>query len=73
MVMAMQIQTFIEPDAFMKMTRDYISQLRNSPPAFGNDHVLVPGDPERQNRMHRAQHGIDLAESTWAELQALYK
>jgi uncharacterized oxidoreductase len=73
MVMAMQIQTFIEPDAFMKMTRDYIAQLRNSPPAFGKDHVLVPGDPERQNRMHRAQHGIDLAESTWAELQALYK
>jgi len=47
-----------EADAFIKW-------LLDSPPQEAGTPVLLPGDPERQNRAERIRDGIPLDDTTW--------
>lgn len=49
----------------MKAMCDYV---RDSPPRAGYDNVIVPGDPEREQRELRRTHGIEIDEETWRQI-----
>ena len=49
----------------MKAMCDYV---RESPPRKGHDNVIVPGDPEREQRTLRKANGIEIDEETWRQI-----
>ena len=49
----------------MKAMCDYV---RQSPPRKGHDKVIVPGDPEREQRELRYAGGIEVDEETWRQI-----
>ncbi|MZR29577.1 malate/lactate/ureidoglycolate dehydrogenase [Sneathiella litorea] len=51
----------------MKAMCDYV---RESPPRTGYGNVIVPGDPEREQRELRQAHGIEIDEETWRQITA---
>ncbi|MCR9214221.1 MAG: malate/lactate/ureidoglycolate dehydrogenase [Proteobacteria bacterium] len=51
----------------MKAMCDY---ARQSPPRPGEKPVIVPGDPEREQRQLRGENGIDVDEETWRQITA---
>jgi uncharacterized oxidoreductase len=57
-------------DAFAQEALAFVDWLRESPPAPGTDGVLLAGEPERAARAKRAQQGIVVDDTTWAEIQA---
>jgi uncharacterized oxidoreductase len=68
---AFNIGAFVPPETF----RGQVDQLRNvmetMPPAKGFERVLLPGDPEADTRLARAETGIPVPEPTWNELVTL--
>jgi uncharacterized oxidoreductase len=48
----------------------FVDWLRAGPVAPGFESVLIAGDPERASRAQREVRGIDIDDSTWAELVA---
>jgi hydroxycarboxylate dehydrogenase B len=46
----------------------FVDWVRQSPPAPGSDGVLLAGEPERTARKERERTGIEIDDSTWAEL-----
>jgi uncharacterized oxidoreductase len=48
----------------------FVDWLRQSPAAAGTDGVLLAGEPERAARVARERNGIEIDDTTWAELQA---
>jgi uncharacterized oxidoreductase len=49
----------------MKAMCDY---ARASPPRVGEENVIVPGDPEREQRKLRKANGIDIDNETWRQI-----
>jgi hydroxycarboxylate dehydrogenase B len=48
----------------------FLDHVVASPPQAGIDRVRVAGEPERETRAHRLEHGIPVDATTWAELLA---
>lgn len=46
-----------------------IDQVKAVPPAAGFKEVLVPGEPERSERLQRGAAGVPVAEATWEAIQ----
>ncbi|GAA2008584.1 Ldh family oxidoreductase [Nakamurella flavida] len=44
--------------------------VRDSPPADGVDHVMLPGDLERATRTERLNSGIPVPDGVWSQLEA---
>ncbi|MCC7371077.1 MAG: Ldh family oxidoreductase [Chloroflexi bacterium] len=67
----------IDPTA-IRSIEDFVAEataicerVTNVPLAPGSSGVLVPGQPEDTNRRKRQAEGIELAESTWEEIQGI--
>ena len=64
----------IDPDklgtrnTFEEEALAFVDWVRQSPPAPGSDGVLLAGEPERAARKERERAGIEVDDSTWAEL-----
>ncbi|HWI78213.1 MAG TPA: malate/lactate/ureidoglycolate dehydrogenase [Ramlibacter sp.] len=54
--------------AFQEEALAFVDWVRQSPPAPGSDGVLLAGEPERAARVERERAGIEIDDSTWAEL-----
>ena len=48
-------------------TRAFAQWVKASPAAAGQT-VMLPGDPERAHRRHRAVHGIEVDDTTFGQL-----
>ena len=48
----------------------FVEWLKQSPPAPGSDGVLIAGEPERRARAERQASGIEVDDTTWAEITA---
>jgi len=44
--------------------------ITSSPPRKAGEPVLIPGDPERQNRERRLRDGVPIDDETWREIAA---
>ena len=47
-----------------------LAWIKSSRPRAGFDEVLVPGEPERQQRASRLAHGIEIDPQSWSEIRA---
>ena len=59
--------------AFAQEATAFVDWLRHSPPGAGFDGVQIAGEPERAARVARARDGIELDDTTWAEMVAAGK
>jgi L-2-hydroxycarboxylate dehydrogenase (NAD+) len=57
---AMRIDAFQPAEEFKKKLDDWIETFRAAKPAEGENHVLIPGDPEREAEIRIMKEGINL-------------
>ena len=59
----------IDPANFFdgEVTR-YIDYFKDTKPAAGTDHVLIPGDKEAMTRADRTANGVPLPDETWSAI-----
>jgi L-2-hydroxycarboxylate dehydrogenase (NAD+) len=57
---AMRIDAFQPAEDFKKKMDDWIETFRAAKPAEGEDHVLIPGDPEREAETRIMKEGINM-------------
>lgn len=55
---AYNIDCFSDTDTFKKNMDDFLSGLKNTPPAPGHERVIYPGLPEHESRLERSTKGI---------------
>jgi ureidoglycolate dehydrogenase (NAD+) len=63
-------EAFVPRELFEESVAGMVAHLRTTPPAEPFERVFVPGEPEAISRERRAQEGIPLPESVWADVQA---
>jgi LDH2 family malate/lactate/ureidoglycolate dehydrogenase len=71
LMIALDVAAFMPPAAFGQRVEQMIEQLKATPPAPGAAEVLVPGEPEVRCDEHNRRHGLELAQQTRADLEAL--
>jgi LDH2 family malate/lactate/ureidoglycolate dehydrogenase len=68
---AMRIDAFQEADHFKAKMDEWIETFRNAKPAEGQDHVIIPGDPERENEARIMVEGIQLIPQVESDLKQI--
>lgn len=68
---AMRIDAFRPADAFKKDMDDWIKGFKNATPFDKKQHVLIPGDPEREMETERMKNGIPLHPQVIDDLKTL--
>jgi L-2-hydroxycarboxylate dehydrogenase (NAD+) len=68
---AMRIDAFRPADEFKDHMDNWINRFRSAKPVAGQEHVLIPGDPERKMAEQRIQTGIPVNEKVVEDLEAL--
>ena len=57
-----------DSDKFQQELRALIDYIKSSKPAAGIPAVLIPGEPERIARAQRTRDGIDIDDTSWAQI-----
>jgi LDH2 family malate/lactate/ureidoglycolate dehydrogenase len=70
-ILAIDISRFTSLERFRAEAEAQCEAVTRCLPAEGVDAVLLPGEPELATRAIRERDGIPVADSTWAELEAL--
>jgi LDH2 family malate/lactate/ureidoglycolate dehydrogenase len=68
---AMRVDAFMPADEFKNRMDQWIAVMRSAAPAKGQEKVLIPGDPERENEQRIAKEGITLLPQVIAEIQQI--
>jgi LDH2 family malate/lactate/ureidoglycolate dehydrogenase len=68
---AMRIDAFQEADIFKLRMDKWIETFRNAKPAEGQEHVIIPGDPERESEARIMASGIELIPQVEKDLKEL--
>lgn len=66
---AMRVDAFRPKEDFMKHMDNWIARFRNAKTVKGQERVVIPGDPEREQEALRAKNGIPLNEKVVADLK----
>ena len=66
--LAIDIDSFIDPDEFKKEVQILIDWVKSSPTAPGVDRIYVPGEIEDEVRMRRRSEGIPVEDATWDDI-----
>src|SRR5262249_30658114 len=69
-VLAIDVEVFAPLDEFLARVGAQAAKITESVPADGFNQVLLPGEPEIENRRRREIDGIPVPERTWDELRA---
>ena len=72
-MIAIRIDCFMDPDEFKERVDELIRNVKNSRKALGVTEILVPGEPEVNNREERLKKGILVPEKTWEEIKETAK
>lgn len=67
----LDVSQFAGRDHFMKESGDLSNFIRTCPRAEGVAELLLPGDPERKEKVRRSKAGIPLDDGTWGQLTAI--
>jgi uncharacterized oxidoreductase len=70
-VLAIDVARFRPLEEFLGAVEQHADAVHATETAESFDRVLLPGEPEVENRARRVAEGIPVAERTWAELTAL--
>jgi L-2-hydroxycarboxylate dehydrogenase (NAD+) len=68
---AMRIDAFQPADEFKTKMDEWIETFRSAKPADGNDHILIPGDPEREAESRNMKNGIELVPAIKEDLKEI--
>jgi len=68
---AMRVDAFRPSEEFKKHMDNWIIRFRNATPIDGQDHVVIPGDPEREMEAVRRKDGIPLNAKVIQDLSEL--
>ncbi|HEY5689881.1 MAG TPA: Ldh family oxidoreductase [Cyclobacteriaceae bacterium] len=66
---AMRVDAFRPKEDFVKHMDNWIARFRNAKTVKGQERVVIPGDPEREQEALRAKNGIPLNEKVLADLK----
>lgn len=70
---AMRVDAFRPTDDFKRHMDNWIEAMRKCEPIEGHDHVIIPGDPEREMTEERMIKGIPLLIPVVEDLQDIAK
>jgi len=70
-VLATDIARFRPLGEFIEAVEAQADAVNAEAPAEGFDRVLLPGEPEVENRARRVTEGISVPEQTWEDLMTL--
>jgi L-2-hydroxycarboxylate dehydrogenase (NAD+) len=62
---------FVDPQNFQALTRKFIEEVKNSRKAPGVQRIMIPGEPEYEERKRRLAEGITIPEEVWSEIENL--
>lgn len=68
---AYRIDTFVDKDTFKSRLQDLANSLRSEPSLSKSVGVMVPGDPEKENKKERSDKGIPIPEEDFTKFQEL--
>jgi LDH2 family malate/lactate/ureidoglycolate dehydrogenase len=68
-IVAVDIASFQPVTEFLRISEEFLQEVKNVPPARGFKEVLIPGEPEVRTAKQRAVEGIPVADDTWKKLQ----
>lgn len=68
---AMRVDAFRPADEFKAHMDRWITRFRQAETVAGQEHVLIPGDPERMIEQQRAEEGVPLLAPVVKDLQEL--
>ena len=68
---AMRVDAFRPAEAFRADMDRWIRRFRTARPVTGSEHVIIPGDPERESEAERRVHGIPLLPVVWDDLRTV--
>jgi uncharacterized oxidoreductase len=68
---ALDIEAFAGTGHFLQEAGDLVTAVRSCPRAEGVQEIMVPGDPERREKVRRRAAGIPLDDGTWKQLTEL--
>jgi len=68
---AMRVDAFRPADEFKRHMDTWISRFREAKTIEGQDHLIIPGDPERESEKQRKQEGIPLNSKVVEDLKEL--
>ena len=70
LALAINIDSFIEPDEFKREVQILIDWVKSSPTMPHTERIYVPGDVEEEKRLQRTMDGIFVEDTTWTEICA---
>jgi hydroxycarboxylate dehydrogenase B len=66
---AIDVAAFQDPAEHRTAAAAFLDGIKSIPLAAGATEILVPGEPEQRNRVHRRTHGIEIPDTIWTQLQ----
>jgi uncharacterized oxidoreductase len=73
LALAIQIESFIDLAEFKREVQTLIDWVKSSPTMPGVKQIYIPGEIEEETRRRRERDGIQVEETTWADLCAAAK
>ena len=68
---AIDLRAFSGLTEFTRRLGGMVDELKREPTVDGLDEILIPGEPEHQTKLSRAEAGIPFSQEEWSDLQAL--
>ncbi|MEQ1584506.1 MAG: Ldh family oxidoreductase [Cyclobacteriaceae bacterium] len=68
---AMRVDAFRPANEFKKHMDNWITRFRSAKTVEDQDHLIIPGDPERESEKERLQSGIPLNNKVFEDLKEL--
>ena len=73
LIIAIDIESFTDLDTYTEEVEGMVEWVTSARPLPGFGRVYAPGEIEEETQRRRLKDGIDLPESTWAEITAVAK
>lgn len=68
---AFAVEEFQPLDQFLDKVDEFIAFVKSTKPAPGFNEILLPGEHARSNEQRQIRDGLEVDETTWAELKEL--
>lgn len=72
-MMALKIDNFVPLEDFKNRVDKLVKSVKNSPKAEGVKEILIPGEPESNERERRLRDGVPISEKAWQPLMQACK